>query len=185
MVQIILYCISVLGHLSFLVLSDCLLFLLNLLPLVYLTLVLDLRKLVRFFIKVWIKKHIFFSYSCRCLGSIQNSFILWCNILSHYCWWFLTNSKYISSSRKTVSTKCTEEVSRLHRDTFSKNGLNDSKRSQFRVNGAFLNFKDLGIVHQTSCRNTPQLNGRVKRKQKHILNVSRSILFQASVQIMF
>lgn len=37
-----------LGHLSFLVLSDCLLFLLNLLALILLTLLLDIIKLVRF-----------------------------------------------------------------------------------------------------------------------------------------
>nr|AAC67205.1 putative retroelement pol polyprotein [Arabidopsis thaliana] len=46
-------------------------------------------------------------------------------------------------------------------------------------------FKEQGIVHQTSCVGTPQQNGRVERKHRHILNVSRALLFQASLPIKF
>ncbi|KAL2243773.1 UNVERIFIED_CONTAM: Retrovirus-related Pol polyprotein from transposon TNT 1-94 [Sesamum indicum] len=44
---------------------------------------------------------------------------------------------------------------------------------------------DLGIIHQSSCTYTPQQNGRVERKHRHLLNVARALLFQASLPIRF
>ena len=46
-------------------------------------------------------------------------------------------------------------------------------------------FSANGIIHQTSCVATPQKNGRVERKHRHILNVARSLLFQANLPIKF
>ena len=46
-------------------------------------------------------------------------------------------------------------------------------------------FAEAGIVHQTSCVGTPQQNRRVERKHRHILNVARSILFQANLPVRF
>jgi hypothetical protein len=45
--------------------------------------------------------------------------------------------------------------------------------------GPFLTEK--GIVHQTSCTNTPQQNGVAERKNRHLLEVTRTLLFSYNV----
>ena len=46
-------------------------------------------------------------------------------------------------------------------------------------------FAATGILFQTSCVGTPQQNGRVERKHKHILQVGRALGFQANLPIYF
>ena len=46
-------------------------------------------------------------------------------------------------------------------------------------------FLKWGILHETSCVDTPQQNGRVEQKNRHLLNIARALLFQASLPIRF
>ncbi|CAM8941571.1 unnamed protein product [Rhodiola kirilowii] len=46
-------------------------------------------------------------------------------------------------------------------------------------------FADHGIIFETSCVATPQQNGRVERKHRHLLNVARALRFQAQLPIAF
>lgn len=46
-------------------------------------------------------------------------------------------------------------------------------------------FLEQGIIHQTSGVATPQQNGRIERKQRHILNVAQLLLFEGNMPIRF
>lgn len=46
-------------------------------------------------------------------------------------------------------------------------------------------YNSQGIIHQTSIIGTPQQNGRVERKHRHIIEVARALRFQASLPLEF
>ena len=48
-----------------------------------------------------------------------------------------------------------------------------------QILGSF--FIEKGIVHQSSCTDTPQQNGVAERKNKHLLEVARSLMFSTCV----
>ena len=48
-----------------------------------------------------------------------------------------------------------------------------------KILGSF--FLEIGIVHQSSCNNTPQQNRLAERKNKHLLEVAQALLFTTKV----
>jgi hypothetical protein len=46
-------------------------------------------------------------------------------------------------------------------------------------------FNDLGILFQHSYLATPQQNGVVERKHRHLLNIARALRFQACLPLQF
>lgn len=46
-------------------------------------------------------------------------------------------------------------------------------------------FVENGIEHHTTCVRTSQQNGRVECKHRHLLNVSRALMFQAKLPVKF
>ena len=56
---------------------------------------------------------------------------------------------------------------------------------EFDTTECQLYFASHGIVHQTSCVDTPQQNGRVERKHRHLLEMSRALRFQAHLPLRF
>ncbi|CAH9068801.1 unnamed protein product [Cuscuta epithymum] len=44
-------------------------------------------------------------------------------------------------------------------------------------------FEERGILFQTTCVHTPQQNGKVDRRHRHILNVVRALMFQVAIPI--
>ena len=42
-------------------------------------------------------------------------------------------------------------------------------------------FKDNGIIHHSSCVNTPQKNGIAEIKNRHLLEVACTLMFQSNV----
>ncbi|KAL0437101.1 UNVERIFIED_CONTAM: Retrovirus-related Pol polyprotein from transposon RE1 [Sesamum radiatum] len=95
-------------------------------------------------------------------------------------WTFLLRHKsQVSHTLKTFCTLVQNQFSTTIKILRSDNG------SEFVNLECKMLCTELGIIHQTTCTYTPQQNGRVERKHRHLLNVARAILFHASLPIKF
>lgn len=96
------------------------------------------------------------------------------------CWLYLLKLKgdvfsVLKSFMALVKTQFNRHVKRIRTD----NG------TEFFNNECCSLLKSLGIVHESSCSYTPQQNGVVERKHRHILEVARAIKFQGNIPIRF
>ncbi|KAJ0834657.1 putative RNA-directed DNA polymerase [Helianthus annuus] len=57
--------------------------------------------------------------------------------------------------------------------------------TEFVNNQMNLFCKTKGIIHQTTCSYTPQQNGVVVRKHRHLLNIARALMFQGGLPLRF
>jgi Integrase core domain len=103
-------------------------------------------------------------------------FVTFIDCCSRVTWLFLMRSKSevpdcFQNFYKMVETQYGKRVKILRSD----NGTYYTNQSM----QAFL--RSEGIVHQTTCVNTPEQNGVVERKNRHILEVTRCLLFSTNV----
>lgn len=99
---------------------------------------------------------------------------------SRSVWVFLMKHKsevsnYLIMFCNMVHTQFNKKVKKIRAD----NGV------EFKSNCMLDYYMKHGIVLETSCTDTPQQNGVVERKHRHILEVARALHFEAGLSIMF
>ncbi|KAK1431336.1 hypothetical protein QVD17_07793 [Tagetes erecta] len=97
---------------------------------------------------------------------------------SRAVWIYLLKSKdetfrYINAFFKLIATQFKQHIKVCRTD----NG------TEFVNKQLGMFFEQNGVIHQTSCAYTPQQNGIVERKHRHLLNTARSLMFQANVPL--
>lgn len=110
----------------------------------------------------------------------------------HTCHSFLTivddysrcTLTYLLSSKSQVCTILQKNFKYVQNQfqTTVKTVRTDNRTEFFNTHVNSL-FNTLGIVHQHSFVYTPQQNGRVERKYRHLLSVARALRFKASLPI--
>lgn len=93
-------------------------------------------------------------------------------------WVFLLADKtQVQQTLKDFIALATRQFDRHVKTIRSDNGTEFTSMTKF--------FSSQGIVHQTSCVGTPQQNGRVERKHRHLLNIARALMFKGKLSTEF
>ncbi|KAG7577529.1 Integrase catalytic core [Arabidopsis thaliana x Arabidopsis arenosa] len=91
---------------------------------------------------------------------------------------------YLLPSKQTAPMHLKNFISLVERQFSTKiKTIRSDNGTEFVCLSSF--FAEQGIIHETSCVGTPQQNGRVERKHRHILNVARALRFQAHLPVEF
>lgn len=99
---------------------------------------------------------------------------------SRYTWLFLLASK---ADTIVVLRKFLTQVKNVFSTTVKT--LRTDNGCEFLSHDFQSMLGELGIVHQTTCVYTPQQNGVAERKHRTILNMARSIRFQAFIPLQY
>jgi transposase InsO family protein len=92
------------------------------------------------------------------------------------CWVYLMKDK----SEVPEIFKCFSKMIETQFDAKISILRSDNGTEYFNKNlGEF--FQHKGIQHQSTCPNTPQQNGIAERKNRHLLEVARAIMFESNV----
>lgn len=91
---------------------------------------------------------------------------------------------YLLSSKQNAPKHLKEFVALVERQFPTQvKTLRSDNGSEFICLREF--FSEKCIIHETSCVGTPQQNGKVERKHRHLLNVAHALMFQASLPVEF
>ncbi|XP_013601587.1 PREDICTED: uncharacterized protein LOC106309050 [Brassica oleracea var. oleracea] len=123
-------------------------------------------------------------------ATVQADSVLWHHRLGHPSSQITGVVSGVSSSSNDFLLKDCDLVSQQIRNflvmierQFSKKvkTIRSDNGTEFTCLSRF--FREEGVIHETSCVYTPQQNGRVERKHRHIFNVARALRFQANLSI--
>ena len=93
----------------------------------------------------------------------------------------------ILDEKKGEASKILKEFIVMIRNQFHKGikVVRSDNGSEFTSSPMQTFYGEHGILRESSCVDTPQQNGRVECKHRHILNVARALRFQANLSIQF
>ena len=92
------------------------------------------------------------------------------------CWVCLLKEK---SKVESVFQKFYSKVLTQFQEKIKIVRSDNEKKYLNKILGKF--FLEKGIVHQSSCKDTPQQNGVTERKNKYLLEVARALLFSKNI----